>query len=89
VNPRIDLDALQSRLTVAFRDLPGATDLYLFGSRAADTGDGYSDIDLEVFAEAVLAAREVWPRFLACLAPIEVAFPLMGTLAGLAAVHVQ
>lgn len=80
-----DLDAFQSRVSAALRHLPGATDLYLFGSRAAGTGDGYSDIDLEVLTADVPAARKVWPRLLDCVAPVEVAFPLLGTLVGMAA----
>jgi hypothetical protein len=85
VSLQTDLDALQSRVSAALRDLPGATDLYLFGSRAAGTGDGYSDIDLEVLTADVPAARKVWPRLLDCVAPVEVAFPLLGTLVGMAA----
>lgn len=79
---QIDLDAVQSRVSAALRDLPGATDLYLFGSRARGTGDGYSDIDVEVFTADLAAAKKVWPGFLARVAHIEVAFPLVGALAG-------
>jgi hypothetical protein len=85
VSLQTDLDDLQTRLMDRLRILPGATDLYLFGSRATDAGDAYSDVDLEVFTADVIAAQEVWPRFLECVAPIGVAFPLIGALAGMTA----
>jgi hypothetical protein len=38
-----------------------------------------------VFSADIAAARRVWPCFLECVAPVEVAFPLMGALAGMVA----
>ena len=65
--------------------VPGATDLFLFGSRATSTSDLYSDLDLELFTTDVVSARPVWPRFISRVAPIEVAFPLSGALLGMKA----
>jgi hypothetical protein len=50
---------LQSRLTAALRDLPGATALYLYGS-AADPArrDAYSDLDLQVLTVDFQASKD-------------------------------
>jgi predicted nucleotidyltransferase len=42
------LDNLQSHVADQLRTLPGATELYLFGSRAEAKNDEYADIDLQL-----------------------------------------
>jgi hypothetical protein len=70
------LDRLQTRLAEALRELPGATALYLCGSRATGEADQYADIDLQVFTADCATAHAVWPQCLEAVGPIEVAFPL-------------
>lgn len=70
------LDRLQDRLTEGLRHLPGATSLYLFGSRSVGQADPYADIDLQVHSVDLPAARAVWPQFLEHVGPIEVAWPV-------------
>lgn len=70
------LDRLQDRVAASLRQLPGATALYLFGSRGTGQADQYSDLDLQVLTADMTAARAVWPHFLEHIGPIEVAWPL-------------
>jgi len=70
------LDRLQTRLMTALRDLPGATALYLFGSRATRDHDHYADIDLHLVTADLPAARAVWPHFLERVGTIDLAWPI-------------
>lgn len=70
------LDALQARVSQALRDLPGATALYLFGSRRTAPDDPYADLDLQLLTDDLPATRRVWPHALARVAPIALAWPL-------------
>jgi hypothetical protein len=69
------LNALQQRLSDGLRLLPGATALYLNGSRVHNRSDGYADLDLQVYIQSQLPC-DVWPFFLERIAPIDVAWPL-------------
>ncbi|MHB1354690.1 MAG: hypothetical protein ACYCZF_01795 [Anaerolineae bacterium] len=62
----------------ALQNLPGATDLYVYGSRATGCYDAYADLDLQVCVQNQ-AAHVFWPQFLACVGEIEVAWPLDGS----------
>lgn len=70
------LDALQQRVSQALRSLPGATALYLFGSRVGQPSDPYADLDLQVLVGDIAAARRCWPHVLEHVAPIRVAWPI-------------
>lgn len=70
------MEGLQARLAEALRRLPGATALYLFGSRATGRADAYADLDLQVFSTDLEAARDLWPQFLETVGPMEVAWPV-------------
>lgn len=71
------LDALLTRVSDALRRLPGASELYLYGS-AADLRrkDGYSDLDLQVVCTPYALARAVWPWMLRAVAPLALAYEL-------------
>lgn len=69
------LDHLQARLTTTLRTLPGATALYVFGSRTRQS-DPYADIDLHIVTADLPTSRASWPHFLERVAPIEVAWPI-------------
>jgi hypothetical protein len=73
------LDNLQSHVADELRTLPGATELYLFGSQAEAKSDEYADIDLQVGVVDLAAARTIWPHFLERVGPIEIALPLQAT----------
>ncbi len=70
------LDGLQSALSAALRDLPGAHALYLFGSRAAGRGDGYSDLDLQVVTTDLAASVAARHAALAPLGPLALEWPI-------------
>ena len=70
------LDALQARVSAALRDLPGATALYLFGSRRTAPDDPFADLDLQLLSDDLPATRRVWPHALAHVAPIALAWPI-------------
>jgi len=63
---------LLKRVSEALRDLPGACELYVFGSLADRTADAYSDIDLEVMTRDVAASAAALDDVLTTVAPIEV-----------------
>ena len=71
------LDDLLGRISAALRGLPGAQELYLFGS-AADPArkDRYSDLDLQVVSAQFELSRAVWPAVLSQVGPIALAFQL-------------
>jgi hypothetical protein len=71
-------DALLGRLEAGLRSLPGATELRLFGSLAVSRADAYSDLDLEVTTVDPAKTRNVWPRFLERIGPVELCLPLHG-----------
>ncbi len=64
------LDGLQQTLTDGLRALPGATALYLFGSRAEGRGDGYSDLDVQVITADPVASRAACVSLLGHLHPL-------------------
>lgn len=70
------LDTLQQRVAQSLRRLPGATSLYLFGSRVSQPSDPYADLDLQVLVGDMTAARRCWPHVLEQVAPIRVAWPI-------------
>lgn len=70
------LNELQGRVVAALHHLPGATELYLFGSRVSTPDDPYADIDLHVMSGDLAASRRVWPTFLQKVGPIESIVPL-------------
>jgi hypothetical protein len=67
------LDTLERRVASALRDVPGATALACFGSRATGEGDGYADLDLTLIVEDLQAARAVWPGILGSIGPVRFA----------------
>jgi hypothetical protein len=81
-NSNVDstLGNLLQRVSAAARSLPGATELYLFGS-AADPAlaDAYSDLDLHVLTGDYPRSRAAWPWILSQAGPVELAFPLQET----------
>ncbi len=77
-NPSLSaLDDLLARISAALRGLPGAQELYLFGS-AADPfrKDRYSDLDLQVVSAQFELSRAAWPAVLSQVGPIALAFQL-------------
>jgi hypothetical protein len=82
-NPLLDpaLAGLLARVSSALRQLPGAVELYLYGSSAdPDLADAYSDLDLQVICEGFLASQVYWPGILTRAGEIELAFPIEATL---------
>ncbi|MBE0697025.1 MAG: hypothetical protein IH586_08880 [Anaerolineaceae bacterium] len=73
----LPIDDLLSRVSDAVWNLPGAVELYLFGS-AADPihRDEYSDLDLQIVAEPYSLSRQFWPFFLTQVGEIELAYPI-------------
>jgi hypothetical protein len=69
------LDALERRVAVVLREVPGATALACFGSRAT-ASDGYADLDLQLISADLDAARAVWPAILARVGPVSYALRL-------------
>jgi predicted nucleotidyltransferase len=67
---------LLQRISAALRDLPGASELHLFGSLADGTADAYSDIDLEVTTRDLAASASALADVLTTVAPIEVDWQL-------------
>jgi predicted nucleotidyltransferase len=63
---------LLRRVIEALRDLPGACELYVFGSLADGTADAYSDIDLEVTTRDAATSATALDGVLTIVAPIEV-----------------
>ncbi len=71
------LERLLSRVSNALRHLPGATELYLFGSAAApDRADAWSDLDLQVVTDRYGLNQEYWPRILSLAGEIALAYPI-------------
>ena len=70
------LDGLQAALSAALRALPGARALYLFGSRAAGRGDGYSDLDLQVVTTDLAASVAARHAALEPLGPLALEWPI-------------
>ena len=66
------------RLSNTLRTLPGATALFLSGSRARARDDAYSDIDLCVVVHHIEQAIQARPRHLLHFGPIEVAVQFDG-----------
>lgn len=77
MNLEAQLNSLQERLTAALRQLPGATAIYIYGSRATCRTDGYADLDLQVYIHGRVMCA-VWPQFLERVGPVETAWPLNG-----------
>lgn len=72
-----DLDNLLERVSNTVRDLPGAVELYLFGS-AADPAivDPYSDLDLQVVTNDYDLSLKAWPLILNRVGKIKLAYTL-------------
>jgi hypothetical protein len=70
------LNELQRRVAQGVRGLPGATALYLFGSRITQPTDPYADLDLQILTDDLVTTRRCWPHFLEHVAPIRVAWPM-------------
>ena len=71
------LDDLLERISAALRGLPGARELYLFGS-AADPfrKDRYSDLDLRVISAQFDLSRAAWSAVLSRVGKMALVFPL-------------
>jgi len=71
------LDDLLARISAALRHLPGAQELYLFGS-AADPAlkDPYSDLDLRVISTQFELSRAAWPAVLSRAGEMALVFQL-------------
>lgn len=77
--PEFQIDGprnLLQRVSEALRDLPGACELYVFGSLANGTADAYSDIDVEVTTRDLAASAAALAEVLTTVAPIEVDWQL-------------
>ncbi|MHB9031936.1 MAG: nucleotidyltransferase domain-containing protein [Anaerolineae bacterium] len=72
------LQDLLDRISAALRSLPGATELYLFGS-AADPAraDQYSDLDLQVVSEDYDLSLAAWPWILSLAGDLTLVYPLV------------
>ena len=72
------LDNLLERVSQAVQTLPGAVELYLFGSAAdPQLKDAYSDLDLQVLSADYGMSRSDWPWILGRAAPVELAYPIL------------
>lgn len=72
------VDDLLERVSRAVRTLPGAVELYLFGSAAdPQLKDAWSDLDLQVLSVDYLLSRAYWPWILDRVAPIELVYPIL------------
>jgi hypothetical protein len=73
----LPIDLLLSRVSDSAQNLPGAVELYLFGS-AADPihQDAFSDLDLQIVAEPYSLSQKFWPFFLNQAGEIELAYPI-------------
>jgi hypothetical protein len=73
----LPLDALLERVSSAARNLPGAVELYLFGSAAdAATRDAYSDLDLQVVSADDALSRSAWPWILNQAGAMTLVYPM-------------
>src|SRR6185369_4285966 len=73
----LPLDDLLSRVSAALRDLPGAIELYLFGSAADPVRkDVFSDLDLQVISADYALSRSAWPWILNRVGAIELAYQI-------------
>jgi hypothetical protein len=70
------LHDLLERVAVELRLLPGATELYLFGSLTTPQADAYADIDLQLVSADLALTRTNWPYLLEQIHPIELAWPI-------------
>lgn len=71
------IETLLDRVSNALQNLPGAVELYLFGSTAdPNKRDDYSDLDLRVVTDAYTLSLSSWPWILQQVGRIELAFPL-------------
>jgi hypothetical protein len=69
-----------SRVSNAIRRLPGAVELYLYGSASDPSlADAYSDLDLQVVCENFSLSQTAWPAILTRAGEIELAFPIEAT----------
>ena len=73
------LHDLLERVAVGLRLLPGATELYLFGSLTTPESDAYADIDLQLVTSDLSLTRANWPYLLEHIQPIDFAWPITPT----------
>lgn len=72
------LDNLLERVSRVIRTLPGAVELYLFGSAAdLQIKDAYSDLDLQVLSADYPLSRAYWPWILGQVAPLDLVYPIL------------
>lgn len=61
----LPVDELLDRISATLRDLPGAVELYLFGSMVdPETRDSYSDLDLQILSNDYHLSLQAWPWIL-------------------------
>lgn len=73
----LPLENLLDRVSAALRQLPGAVELYLFGSAAdSTTRDAYADLDLQVVTEQYSLSRSAWPGILQQAGKIKLAYTI-------------
>lgn len=76
------IDNLLERVSSALHELPGAVELYLFGSRAdPKLKDAYSDLDLQVVSQSYDLSRPAWPWILERAGEMELAYPIVEKVA--------
>jgi len=73
------LDALQQTVVTGLQALPGATALYLFGSRAEGRGDSYSDLDIQVITANPGASRAACVAVLGHIHPLALVWDMETT----------
>ncbi len=74
----LPINNLLHRVSDAVRNLPGAVELYLFGSASDPAArDAYSDLDLQVVSTDYSLSRAAWPWILQQAGRIELAYPLL------------
>ena len=72
-----ELNLLQARASAVLRQVPGAAELYLFGSRVTSPDDPYADLDLELVSADLEATLAAWPDVLGLVAPCELIWPII------------
>jgi hypothetical protein len=71
-----ELNALQQRVTEGLRHVPGAVELYLFGSRLSSPDDPYADLDLVLVSADMARTRVAWPQALCAIGSPELIWPI-------------
>jgi hypothetical protein len=73
----LPIDNLLNRVSNTIQSMPGACELYLFGSAADPASkDAYSDLDLQVISDHYQLSRDQWPWILNQVGIIDLVYPI-------------